>query len=191
MLGALGRTVLSADAIARALTEHDPAVRADIAREFGSAVYGPGGGLQRAELARIVFGDAARRRALNAIVHPRVFASLEEALARLPAGAGRPYAVVEAALIFESGMDRRLDATLLVRAPEEARIARAMRRDAIAREEVLARMRAQISPATAAPRADVVIENGGTLADLEQRVAFVDRMLTLRFAPGEAPGRLD
>jgi len=184
ILSRLGRAVLSADDIARDLTGHDPSVRSAIAQEFGAALYGPGGELRRAELARIVFRDPARLRALNAIVHPRVFSSLDEALARLPAASRRPYAVVEAALMFESGMDEGLDATVLVRAPEPIRIARVMHRDGCPEADVRARMRAQISPAAAAARADVVIENGGTEADLESRVVFVDRMLSLRFGGG-------
>jgi len=184
ILGALGRTVISADAVAHALTEGDPAVRAAIVRAFGQEIYGPDGALRRGELARIVFGDDARRKALDAIVHPKVFASLEEALSRLPAAAQRPYVVVEAALVFESGMDRRLDATVLVRAAEEVRMERVMRRDGMARPDVLARMRAQIAPASAAAKADVIIDNDGTIGGLEERVVFVDRMLALRFAQG-------
>jgi len=83
---------------------------------------------------------------LNAIVHPFVFSSLNEALLRLPASGSRPYVVVEAALIFESGMDKNLDATVVVNAPEEIRIDRVARRDNLPRDEIIARIRAQMSP---------------------------------------------
>ena len=188
LLVRLGRTVLSADDLARDLTEHDPDVRAAIARRFGESVYDAAGALRRGELARLVFGDAANLRALNAIVHPRVFTAIDASVSRLPSSARRPYAVVEAALIFESGMDRRLDATILVRAPNELRLERVARRDAATHAEVRSRMGAQIAPEAAAARADVVIENGGTLAELENRVGFVDRMFSLRFGSGSPGG---
>lgn len=187
----LGRVVLSADMIARDLTETDAGVRRAITEEFGPGVYAPDGRLLRSDLARIVFARPARLRALNAIVHPFVFSSLNEALLRLPASAGRPYAVVEAALIFESGMDKNLDATVVVRAPEEIRIDRVVRRDNLSREEIIARMRAQMSPVETSRRADFVIENSSAEEDLMDRVKFIDRLLTLMFAertsyPGDA-----
>ncbi|HUI09774.1 MAG TPA: dephospho-CoA kinase [Bacteroidota bacterium] len=183
ILSRLGRTVIAADELARGLTERDASVREEIAREFGAEIFGPSGELRRGELARVVFASPPRLRALNAIVHPGVFRAIETALARLPAASRSPYAVVEAALVFESGMDERLDATILVRAPEELRMERVMSRSALSRDEVNARMRAQISPQAAARRADFVIDNAGTPADLEPRVVFVDRVLALRFGP--------
>ncbi len=186
----LGRVVLSADGIARDLTESNAGVRRAIAREFGQEIYGPEGGLRRSELARIVFAHPARLRALNSIVHPVVFSSLNDALARLPASAGKPYAIVEAALIFESGMDSNLDATVVVTAPEEVRLARVVRRDNVPPADVAARMRAQISPADSTQRGDFVIDNNGTEEELALRVTFVDTVLSLMFADrkGARPG---
>ncbi len=181
-----GRVVLSADRIARELTDDNPGVRRAIAQKFGSAVYSPEGKLRRGELARLAFGDPAKLRALNAIVHPLVFSSLNEALALLPESKSRPYVVVEAALIFESGMDKRLDATVVVRAPEELRIARVLARDAMRRDDVVARMRAQMSPEESAGLAGFVIENAGTEDELAVKVGFIDRVLALMFT-GEKP----
>jgi dephospho-CoA kinase len=189
--GQLGRVVLSADLTARTLTETDAGVRRAIMEKFGTGIYSPEGRLRRSELARIVFAHPAKLRALNAIVHPFVFSSLNEALLRLPASRGRPYVVVEAALIFESGMDRDLDATVVVSAPEETRIDRVVRRDNLPRDEIIARMRAQMSPGETSRRGDFVLENGGAEEDLMEKVKFIDRVLTLMFAnknspPGEA-----
>jgi len=183
--GRLGRVVLSADAIARDLTETNAAVRRAIAREFGPEIYGPEGGLRRSDLARIVFAHPAKLRVLNSIVHPVVFSSLNEALARIPASAASPYAIVEAALIFESGLDKNLDATVVVTAPEEIRVARVVQRDNLSRADVIARMRAQISPAESTELGDFVIDNNGPEEDLAARVKFIDTVLSLKFMHGK------
>jgi dephospho-CoA kinase len=183
----LGRVVMSADRIARDLTETDAGVRRAIVRKFGAGIYGPEGRLSRSELARIVFSHPAKLRALNAIVHPVVFSSLNDALVRLPASASRPYVVVEAALIFESGMDKNLDATVVVRAPEEVRIDRVARRDNLTREEIIARMHAQMSAGETSKRADFLVENSGAQEDLMERVKFIDRLLALMFTEKKTP----
>ncbi|HMK38997.1 MAG TPA: dephospho-CoA kinase [Bacteroidota bacterium] len=178
----LGRTVMSADLIARDLTEKNAGVRGAISRAFGDGIYAPGGELRRSELARIVFREPAKLRALNAIVHPLVFSTLNDSLLRLRDEETRPYVVVEAALVFESGMDRNLDATVVVRAPEETRIERVIRRDRLPRQEIIARMRSQMPAEEASRRADFVIENNGAESDLMERVKFIDRVLTHMFA---------
>lgn len=185
----LGRTVMSADLIARELTEKNAGVRRAISRAFGEGIYGPGGELHRSELARIVFGQPAKLRALNEIVHPLVFSSLNDSLLRLPEEATRPYVVVEAALVFESGMDRNLNATVVVRAAEETRIERVIRRDKLPREDIMARMHAQMPAEEASRRADFVIENNGAESNLMERVKFIDRVLTLMFAGKSARSR--
>jgi dephospho-CoA kinase len=185
---ALGRTVIAADRIARELTERDPRVREAIRKKFGDPIYAPDGPLRRQALAAIVFADAAKRRALNAIVHPPVFEAIEAAITALPAPSRSPYVIIEAALIFESGMDKRLAATVVVRADDEVRIARVMRRDGLEREDVLARMKAQMSADAKAQRADFVIDNNRGEEELAPKVAFIDRILTHMFpaAQGES-----
>ncbi|HEX7571464.1 MAG TPA: dephospho-CoA kinase [Bacteroidota bacterium] len=178
----LGRVVMSADRIAHDLTETDAGVRRAIMEKFGAGIYSPDGRLRRSDLARIVFAHPAKLRALNAIVHPIVFSSLNDALIGLPASAGRPYVVVEAALIFESGMDKNLDATVVVSAPEEIRIERVARRDNLPRDEIIARMRSQMSTGEISRRGDFVVENRGAEEDLLEKVKFIDRLLTLMFA---------
>jgi dephospho-CoA kinase len=173
----LGRRVIPADELARDLTEHDPATRADIAREFGPEIYDAAGRLRRKEVAAVVFAHPGKLRALDRIVHPRVFSEIERLVDALPAAAKVPYVVIEAALVFESGMDEFLAATVVVRATEEHRVARVMERDGASREEVLARMRAQMSPDQKAGLADFVIDNDSSEDGLGAKIGFVDRML--------------
>jgi dephospho-CoA kinase len=183
----LGRVVMSADLIARDLTETNAQVRRAITQKFGAGMYSPEGGLRRSELARVVFAHPAKLRALNDIVHPVVFSSLNDALARLPASGGRPYVVVEAALIFETGMDKNLDATVVVRASESVRIDRVLERDRLPREEIVARMRAQMPVEETSERGDFVIENDGAEGDLMEKITFIDRLLVLMFAGKKSP----
>jgi dephospho-CoA kinase len=174
---ALGRSVISADAIARDLTERDPGVRAAIARAFGAEIYAPDGPLRRQALAALVFASAAKLRTLNAIVHPPTRAAIDAAVADLPAASRSPYVILEAALIYESGLDKQLGAVVVVRADEEVRITRVMQRDGLGRQEVLARMRAQMPAEEKARRADLIIDNNREESELGPKVRFIDTLL--------------
>jgi dephospho-CoA kinase len=173
----LGRTVISADAIARTLTEDDQKVRDSIRKSFGDSVFTSAGVLDRRALADVVFRDTVAREHLNKILHPSVFRRIEELLADLPPERRRPYTIEEAALIFESGRDRDLDYVLVVDAPEEARIARVMKRDRCTREEVLRRIGSQMSAHEKRKHADFTITNSGPEEELAQIVAFFDNIL--------------
>lgn len=177
MLSRAGRTVLSADQLAREIMESDQQVLADIRSAFGDEVFTPEGVPDRSVLARRVFGDAELLARLNAIVHPPVIRTLERRLAELPASARNPYAAVEAALIYETGMDRSMDYVVVVQASERARIARVTARDNVRDADVRRRMRAQMPASLKAERADFLIENDGGEEDLLERVLFIDRLL--------------
>jgi dephospho-CoA kinase len=178
-----GRTVISADDVARDLTEHDPAVRSAIARAFGKEIYDEKG-LRRKALASIVFSDASRRKALDRIVHPRVFTEVRNLAAKFPAGATRAYIIIEAALIFESGMDSMLDATVLVRASEERRLSRIISRNGMSEDEVRLRFQSQNTPEKNSQKAGYIIDNDGPESALLEKVRFIDRLLSLALAGG-------
>lgn len=178
----LGRSVLSADGIARELTETDGKIREQIRASFGPAVFASDGGLKRKEVAEMIFRDRNLRLKLNAIVHPRVFVRIEEILSQLPPAARHPYVVIEAALIFETDMDKRLDYTIVVDAPEETRIRRVMQREGCTREEVVARIAAQMSVHRKRDKADFVLDNTDAASTLQGKVAFLDRLLAIMIA---------
>lgn len=184
LFAALGRTVLRADDIARDLTENDPAIRRSLRREFGEGVFLPGGKLDRKGLAAVVFADPARLERLNRLVHPAVFAEIERLVGALPAARRTPYVIVEAALIYESGMDRRLDYVIAVHASVETRLRRVMQRDGATREEVLPRMHAQMAPEEKLALADFSIANDGTPDDLRKAVLLFDTLLAHLAAGG-------
>ncbi|MGA9115438.1 MAG: dephospho-CoA kinase [Bacteroidota bacterium] len=174
-----GRIVLSADLLARDLTERDPAVRSLIRKDFGGGVFAPDGSLLRRRLADIVFADADARKRLEGIVHQPVERAIEAELRRLPSARKHPYVLVEAALIFEAGMEESFDYVIAVTAGRAARVERVCRREGIPPSEVLSRMRAQMPQEEKGDRADFVLRNDGSERDLAAAVACVDRILTL------------
>ena len=164
--------VFYADVEAKKLMEEDPEARAEIVAVFGPESYDADGRLDRAYLAAKVFGDQENVARINAIVHPRVFAAFERARAQAERD-GVALLVHEAALIFEAGGDKHLDAVAVVDTPEEARIRRVVARDGVAPEQVRARMGHQLSPDELRRRADFVIDNTGSLDDLREQVERV------------------
>jgi len=163
-----GAEVFYADLEARRLmTEHD-GVRGDIVEAFGPESYAEDGSLNRAYLSDVVFGSPENVEQINAIVHPRVHEAFAQAAEQAEAD-GVELLVHEAALIYESGGDKHLDAVAVVLAPDADRIARVVERDETTEEAVRDRMGHQLSQDELRRRADYVIENDGTLDDLRQK----------------------
>jgi dephospho-CoA kinase len=177
MLEKAGRTVIPADLLAREIMETDRKVMGEIRSAFGPEVFTREGTPDRSAIARLVFSDHAQLSRLNAIVHPRVFLELDRRLAALPPARRNPYVAIEAALIYETGMEDRLDHVVVVHASEAVRIARVTARDNVPDSDVRRRMRAQMPAARKAELADLLIENESTEAELRRRVEFVDRLL--------------
>lgn len=174
----LGRTVLSADRLAREIMDRNETVKTRVRQLFGAAAYTSDGILDRKFVAARVFGDPSARKKLDAIVHPVVFKEIEKQISQLTPERLRPYVVVEAALIFESGLDRQLDYVIVVQASDEARIRRVMERDGCPREEVLRRIAAQLSQEEKVKRADFVIQNNSGAETLEPKIRFIDGLLS-------------
>src|SRR5690554_5440335 len=187
LLQAHGALVIDADALARQATD-DPEVLASIARELGPGlvVYGR---LDRQATARRVFDDPAARAALNGIVHPwvgRRRLELQAAAARTPDPP--PVIVHDVPLLFETGLDAAMAATVVVTAPLETRVARVVARSGLPPEEVRARDAAQLPQAEKARRADFVVDNAGDEAALEREVARLWPALLARRATSDALG---
>ncbi len=174
----LGRTVISADEIARELTDMDESVKKEVRKVFGSDSYTKAGKLDRKQVANLVFNNDHLRKRLNRIVHPRVFQTIDHRLEMLSKKASQPYVLIEAALIFETRMEQRLDHTIVVDASEETRIKRVMDRDHCLREDVLQRMKVQLPTARLATKADFVIQNNNGVEELRSKVEFINVLLT-------------
>lgn len=163
MLETLGVPVFYADTEAARLQNEDPEVVQRIKDAFGEEIY-VNGQLDRKALAKIVFKDAAKLKALTSIVHPAVHKAFQEWSERQQA----PYSIREAAVMIESGSHRDLDALIVVHAPEDTRVRRVVKRDGSDEESVRARMARQLSENERLSHADHVIDNSGEILLLPQ-----------------------
>ncbi len=172
-LRARGVPVVDADELARRAVAPGSAALAEIARELGPDVVGPDGALDRKRVAAIVFGDTEARRRLEAVVHPAVRRAMREETDRL-AAAGHDLVFYDTPLLYEAGLDRVLDAIVVVWAPRAVQRARLLARNALTPEEADARLAAQLPIDDKAARADFVVENAGAPEELH---AKADRLL--------------
>ncbi len=170
MLRELGAVVIDADALARAALEREE-VRREIAAAFGPETIADDGHVDRAALAARAFDDAEARRRLEAIVHPRVAEARAEAERRARSAAPPPPLIVhDVPLLFETGMDRSVDAVWVVDAPWSVRVRRLERRSGLSAEEAAGREAAQWPAARKRAAGDRVIENEADLETLRARV---------------------
>lgn len=169
ILRELGAAVIDADAIVHELQQPGAPVTLAIAREFGPGVIRPDGSLDRAALGQIVFGDAARRKALEAIVHPAVRERMWSDVERCRAE-GRAAAVLDVPLLIESELHRTVDRVWLVYIDRDLQIQRLMARDGLPRSQAEQRIAAQMSLDEKRAYADVIIDNRGTMESTRDQV---------------------
>jgi dephospho-CoA kinase len=172
LLSERGATIIDADVLSRRAVEIGTPAYRSIVERWGTSILGPDGMLDRGALRRIVFSEPAELEQLNTLVHPeveRMRAELVEA-ARLR---GDKLVVCDVPLLFERKMTDQFDRIVLVDAPRPVRLERLVRerglRETDAMDMIVAQMPAELKRA----RADFVIDNVGTLTQLDARVAEV------------------
>jgi dephospho-CoA kinase len=139
----------------------------------------PDGSIDRQALADIVFGDQAKLALLNEITHPAIFQRIAE---RLEAAHGRDVIVVlDAALLIETGLAQRVDVLLVTHSPKEVQVER-LAAKGVATPQAKARIAAQLAPEERLARADLVVDNAGSLEDLSRQVDDVWKELERRLA---------
>jgi dephospho-CoA kinase len=164
----LGAAVVDTDEISRELTAPAGAAIEEIRRQFGPEVVAADGGLDRARMRRLVFGDAAARKKLEAILHPLIRARTRAAIA----AAAQPYVVVVVPLLMETGACSELiQRVLVVDCAEEEQVRRTMARSGLSAKEVREIMATQLQRTERLRRADDVLANDGDLPALHRRVA--------------------
>jgi dephospho-CoA kinase len=167
----LGVPVLDTDQIARDVVASGAPALGQLVAEFGTEILDANGQLNRAHLRERVFSDAAQRHKLEAITHPAIRAEL----AQRSAAAGGAYQVHVIPLLVETGRADAYDRVLVVDCPEEAQIERLLSRDRGSREQAEEILAAQASREERLDAAHDVIENTGTLADLQRFVQTLHR----------------
>jgi len=174
-----GIPVLDADRISREVTSPGGRAYSPVIREFGREILLPDGSIDRRKLAEIVFSDPARRARLEALTHPAILEAMKESLDGLSRD-GHRAAVVEAALIHETGGKGLFEAVVFVRCDEETQLRRLMARGGMSMEQALARLRAQMDAAKKAVRSDHVIDNSGSP---EETRAQVEKLAAVLLGP--------
>jgi len=184
-----GVPVISADELSRqAVLPGTPGLRA-VREAFGEGVLGADGMLDRARIRALVFGDATARGRLEAILHPLI-RDLRETWLEERRRAGDALVVAEIPLLFETGTEGEYDAVVLVDAPADVRLERLLRARGLGEAEARDIMAAQADPALKRAASDVVIDNDGSLAELEDAAARVLAELRARAGAG-GTARLD
>ena len=190
-LAARGAVIIDADVAAREVVAPGTPGLAQIAEAFGPGVLGPDGALDRERLGAIVFRDPALRAKLNAIIHPLVrewMATAERAAAEAAAATGRDLIVVhDVPLLAESGRAGDFGLVIVVDAPPELQVERLVSQRGMTPDQAQARMVAQASRQQRLAVADLVIDNSGSLDDLDRRVTGVWADLQHRAGAGAAP----
>jgi dephospho-CoA kinase len=163
----LGAAVVDTDVIARELVQAGQPLLAEIVAAFGPGFLDPGGQLDRQRMRELIFTDPDSKQKLEAILHPAIGKAVQQRLGTLDAD----YCILVVPLLAESGSYRWADRVLVVDVDEETQIARVMARDRISRAQAQAILGAQASRQQRLALADDVIDNQGSLEQLDQAVA--------------------
>ncbi len=173
----LGAYVYSADEIAREALEPGAACYPTVIRFFGNSILAKDGKIDRKALSKIVFSDEKQRTRLNEIVHPYVIGELFSRAKRDIANRDTAVVLFDVPLLFESGLDQRMDRTILVVCDEPERVRRILERDKISPEQALARVHAQMPEEQKRLRADYILDNNGSEKDLLRQVDALYQLL--------------
>ena len=156
--------VYDCDSEAKRLMNTSAALRSELTRAIDERVYGADGRIDRAYLASYMFGNAGHVALVNSIVHPAVRADFKQWAANTQAS----IVAVETAILFESGLDADVDSIVLVSAPIETRISRAILRDHSNEQAIRQRMKSQMSDTELVTRANHIILNDDTTSLIVQ-----------------------
>lgn len=173
MFAAHGAATIDSDEIGRGLMQPGNVVYDRIVSGFGPEVLLPDGQLNRAKIAEIVFHDLDRLKHLNAIVHAPVLRDIDRQVFAQRQKNPNAIVVVESAVLFEAGQNRRFDKMLVAWCRPEQQIERTRAKSGISVEDIERRMAAQMSGDEKKRMADYVIDTSGTLDDTERQVEEV------------------
>ena len=169
-LAKLGSYVFDTDTEAKIILDNNEDVQNNIIEEFGSDVLGHKGLIDNTKLAKVAFQDEDHQIILNSIIHPFVFRKLDKQFDKILSQNKHASFIVDGALIFESGLDQHLDSVLLIASSLKYRIARALNRGTLSKEEILRRIELQWTDEDKAASADYTIYNNGTEQELEEKI---------------------
>lgn len=172
LLSERGATIIDADVLARRVVEPGMPAFDEIVRRWGTVVVSPDGSLDRDALRRLVFSHHEQLEELNQIVHPEV-AAYRDRLVNEARARGDRLVVQDIPLLFERGIVDQFDRIVLVDAPRPMRLERLMRERGLSETDAMDMITAQMPAELKRARADYIIENVGTVRELEERASEV------------------
>ena len=164
ILSLLNIPIYLSDDEAKRLTATDEAIRRELTDLLGDELY-QGGMLNKQKLANFLFASADNAAKINAIIHPQVKQDFRRWCTR---HSSSQFVAMESAILFESGFDSEVDVVVMVYAPQEVRIQRAMMRDAASRAQIEQRIKRQMDDENKRERAHYIIINDGERALIPQ-----------------------
>jgi dephospho-CoA kinase len=183
-LAGLGCHVLDADETARAVVAPGTEGWRAVASTFGAGVVGADGELDRARLGAMVFADERKRRLLNSILHPLIIAAQDAWVGARERADPKGIAVVDAALMIETGSYKRFDQIVVVHCRPEVQLERLMKRNRLSREEAARRIAAQMPQEEKVRHADFLIDSSAGFDDTRCQIAEVCKRLRELAAKG-------
>jgi len=175
----LGCFVLDADRTSREVVEPGTRGLAEIVEHFGSDILSSDGTLDRGKLAAIVFDDDSKRELLNSIVHPRVFEAQNSWLAEVEKKNPKGIAIVDAALMIESGGYKRFDKLIVIWCQPDVQLSRLLSRGGLSEDEARKRITAQMPQDEKKKYADFLIDTSKGYEDTRRQTAEVFHELEL------------
>ena len=158
--------VVEADKLAHELMLKGQPAYNEIVKIFGGDVLNADSEIDRRVLGGLVFGDVKQMAKLESIIHPLVIARTVEMIV----ASTHPFAVIDAPLLIESGMNKHCTSTWLITAPDSTRLARIQSRDHLTLDAATRRLNSRAGDDALRPHADVIIENNSSFADLTEKV---------------------
>lgn len=169
VFAALGVPTIDADTLARDVVAHGTPGFDAVVAKFGRGILNSDGDLDRRALAALVFADTAKRRDLEAILHPVVKSAIDQWFTTLDQSA-QPFAIADIPLLYEVGLDKEYDAVIVTSCTRENQVRRIMARDNLDATEVQGRLDAQMPIEEKVKRATYVIDTNGSLVQTNAQV---------------------
>ncbi|KIL35538.1 dephospho-CoA kinase [Cohnella kolymensis] len=165
-----GAILIDLDGIAREVVQPGQPSLLRIGERFGQAVLNDDGSLNRKKLGSIIFADPAERKALEQILHPAIRAVMKDRMAYHEKETPDQLVVVDVPLLYESQLESYFEQIMVVYVPRDEQLKRLMQRDELTVEEAERRLAAQMDIEDKKRRADIIIDNSGSLAHTERQI---------------------
>ena len=166
----MGAYVLDADQLCRDLVQPGQIAFKEIVQNFGEDILDPGGNLDRAKLAQLVFANTEKKVILEGILHPKVFEIEKKEYFKIKEKDTFAVVIINSALMIESGNYRNMDKLIVVQSSEEAQIQRILSRSGMSYDETMARIKNQMPLHEKIRYADFILENNSLPQDLKDRI---------------------